>query len=162
MRRERPLPDFDCYAELGVEPWAGMDAIERAWQDAVRASPAVTADGADAHPADSLRAARLRVVREWLLDPRQRAEYDAVRWPRHARPAPEIDPLGAWPARRRPPRPPQAVAPALAALATVGLVAALVLGPGPNNLGAAALAVLCLVLLGFYSGLTLLRAVGRR
>lgn len=127
-----------------------------------RASHPDAVGGADASGAATLRAARLNVAREWLLDPRRRAEYDAVRWPRHARPAPEIDPLGAWPARRARPRPPASLAPALTLIATMGLLAALVLGPGPNNLGAAALAVLCLVLIGFYSGLTLLRVVGRR
>ncbi|HET7728350.1 MAG TPA: DnaJ domain-containing protein [Candidatus Limnocylindrales bacterium] len=161
MRRPQPLPDFDCYAELGVEPWAGAETIERAWRDAMRVSHPDAAGGTDAVAA-TLRAARLNIAREWLLDARRRAEYDAIRWPRHARPAPEIDPLGAWPARQPRPRPPASIAPALALLATMGLLAALVLGPGPNNLGAAALAVLCLVLIGFYSGITLLRVVGRR
>lgn len=161
MRHAQPLPDFDCYAELGVEPWADQEAVERAWRERMRVAHPDAAGAADPGAA-TLRATRLNVARDWLLDSRRRAEYDAVRWPRHARPAPEIDPLGPWPPRRGRPRPPASFAPALTLVAFMGLLAALVLGPGPGNLGAAALAVLCLVLIGFYSGLTLLRVVGRR
>jgi len=160
VRHLRPLPDFDCYAELGVEPWADRDTIDRAWRDGIR----------DAHPdaalepqraAATARAARLNIAREWLVDPVLRAQYDAVRWPRGARPAPEIDPLGPWPARPRRPGAPASIAPAIALLATMGLLTALVLGPGPGNLGASALALLCLLLLAFYAAWALLGIVRR-
>lgn len=98
-----PLPAFDLYYELGLARDADGAAVEDAWRREIRRHhPDVASDPAAA----TARAARLNVARDWLLDPVRRARYDALRWPAGSvvpRPVavPTIDPLGAWPERRR-------------------------------------------------------------
>jgi hypothetical protein len=67
------IPRFDLYGELGVEPSADTDAIEAAYHALIDRQP-------DAASAANIRSgARLRVAREWLMDPERRNRYDASR-----------------------------------------------------------------------------------
>lgn len=67
------IPRSDLYGDLGVDPSAETDAIEAAYRSLI--DPLSGSDAA----ADVRRAARLRVAREWLIDPELRARYDASR-----------------------------------------------------------------------------------
>lgn len=94
-----PLPAFDLYLELGVAPDADAAAIERAWRLRVRSAHPDRA-GSEERAATE-QTARLNVAREWLIDPVRRAQYDQLRRPGPRAVIPDIDPLGAWPARTR-------------------------------------------------------------
>src|SRR5262245_58367248 len=115
VRRTVPLPDFDCYAELGVEPWADDATIEAAWRNGRRIGQR---QGFDPTTDVAVAAfARLETAHEWLSDPSRRSRYDEARWPRAPLPVvPDIDPLGAWPARRPRPRPPSWLVPSIVAV----------------------------------------------
>jgi curved DNA-binding protein CbpA len=132
MPLPEPLPAFDLYAELGLGRAADSHAIEVAWRTAMRRHhPDIAGGGA------TPRAVRLNIAREWLLDPARRARYDAFRWPASIpaeRPVdvPAIDPLGAWPARRR--RQPPKTGP-IAAIALMFVLTGLTLGPVPDRTG---------------------------
>ena len=160
MRRVEPLPDFDLYETLGVEPWADSTTILAAWRAGIAHAHPDRAGGA-AGAAATLRAARLNAARDWLLDPVRRASYDSVRFPREPREVPLIDPLGPWPERRPRPRPPASFVPVVALLALMGFLAALVLDPMANT-SATALFALSTTILVAYGGWALGRLFLRR
>jgi DnaJ-like protein len=86
-----PLPAFDLYHELGLARDADGAAVEDAWRRAIRRHhPDVASDPAAA----TARAARLNVARDWLRWPAASVVPRSVA-------VPTIDPLGAWPERRR-------------------------------------------------------------
>jgi DnaJ-like protein len=93
-----PIPEFDLYAELAIEPGADALAVERAWRARVRSVHPDRASVGKEREATQ-RTARLNIAREWLMDPSRRARYDEVHRPVRKVEIPYIDPLGAWPAR---------------------------------------------------------------
>lgn len=103
MKAPDPIPEFDLYAELGVAYDADMLAIERAWRAGVRSVHPDRALSGDERAATT-RTARLNIARDWLMDPTKRARYDLLRRPGPTVVLPEVDPLGPWPVRQRPPR----------------------------------------------------------
>ncbi len=103
MKAPDPIPEFDLYAELDVAFDADSAAIERAWRAGVRSVHPDRALSGDERAATT-RTARLNIAREWLMDPTKRARYDLLRRPGTRVVLPEVDPLGPWPARPRPPR----------------------------------------------------------
>ena len=154
MAAPERIPEFDLYAELGVEPGADAAAVERAWRARVReAHPDRASDEAMA----TKRTARLNLAREWLLDPSRRLRYDELRQP-GVLPGvemPPIDPLGAWPERRRRPRPPASLAPVVASGSLCVLLTMLMVGVA-NSVVTLAVTALALTLLVFYGLLALL------
>ena len=72
MRESDPLPPFDLYRELEVDPTASSETIGAAYRSlARRFHPDAGA------PLDA-RMRRLNLAHEWLMDPVRRARYDAA------------------------------------------------------------------------------------
>jgi hypothetical protein len=164
MRAAEPLPEFDPYEALGVEPWADAPTILAAWRAGISHShPDLRRADDRAHATATAEAARLNVARDWLLDPARRSRYDQARWPRGERvEVPDIDPLGAWPARKPRPRPPASFVPVIAMLALMGWLVALLLDPVANPSSAGALFALSTTILVAYGGWSLGRLFLRR
>jgi hypothetical protein len=160
-----PIPEFDLYGELNVDAYADAGSIERAWRAGVRSvhpDRALTGD----QRAATARTARLNIAREWLMDPVKRARYDLLRRPGPMIELPDIDPLGAWPARprRRPPKWLTFLAQAVL-VSVVFLTVALSLGPGTNILTLVVFLLSSIVVMfgGLYVGVwVLVGAVYRR
>ncbi len=74
-----PLPSFDLYRELEVDPNASSETIEAAWRSlAKRHHP-------DANPTIGIdRIRRMNIAHDWLSDSALRARYDAMRGPRRS------------------------------------------------------------------------------
>lgn len=71
MTRSEPIPDFDLYRELEVDPSASSETIGAAYRSlAKRNHPDLGADTA----AERMR--RINVAHAWLIDPVRRARYD--------------------------------------------------------------------------------------
>jgi hypothetical protein len=150
-----PLPDFDLYAELGLESRATPEDVSRAYRAAIRRfHPDVAGDTA------VNRASRLNVARDWLGDPGRRALYDAVHAPRLRADLPDLDPLGAWPERSHLGQAPPNVAPPIASIALAVVVWMLVIGVGSSYVTVAVF-ILGLVLLVFF-GLLAIAGLFRR
>lgn len=71
MATSEPLPEFDLYAELELNPSASRETIEAAFRALMRRDHPDVSTG---HP--DARAKRLNIARDWLLDPEHRARYD--------------------------------------------------------------------------------------
>ena len=72
MASNEPIPPFDLYIELEVDPGATTETIEAAWRSLVRRHHP------DAGSSDE-RIKRLNLARDWLTDPERRRRYDADR-----------------------------------------------------------------------------------
>lgn len=80
---EPPLPSFDLYRELELDPAASPETIEAAWRSLAKhhhpdADPTIGPD----------RIRRINVAHDWLSDPALRARYDARYMQRPSRAAP--------------------------------------------------------------------------
>lgn len=74
-----PLPSFDLYRELEVDPNASPETIEAAWRSLVKRHHP------DANPTIGIdRIRRMNIAHDWLSDPALRARYDAMRGQRHS------------------------------------------------------------------------------
>jgi len=69
-------PDFDLYAELGVDPGADRGRIDAAFRRLMKQHhPDVARDPV----AGERRGKRLNIARHWLIDPERRGRYDRSR-----------------------------------------------------------------------------------
>ena len=73
MRENDPLPPFDLYRELEVDPTASSETIGAAYRSLARRFHP------DAGAPLDVRMRRLNLAHEWLMDPVRRARYDAGR-----------------------------------------------------------------------------------
>ena len=159
------IPEFDLYAELGVQPGADDDQIDAAWRERVRAAHPDRSYG-DSSRAATVRTARLNVARAWLTDPEKRDLYDRLRLSQPYVELPAIDPLGRWPGRLastgRLRRTPALIIRAIIAVAFVVLLVTLGVGVSSNyaTVIAFSLSALILAFYGLLGVLTLLRRLG--
>ncbi len=161
MSEHDPLPEFDLYGELGVEPDADRATIERAWRAAVAAAHPDRA-GPDDGRAATDQTARLNIARDWLVDPVRRQRYDSLRRPSPDIPLPTVNPMGSWPSRPSATRRHLSLVNRLpVAVGVMAMVLTLLVGVG-SNVVTIVLFDLGAVTLAYYSILALVGAAYRR